>query len=104
MNIQDLVEKIKNEKIKWRGHASKRMLERSIKKEDVIHSVIHGEIIEQYAKDFPFPSCLIAGSTLLDEPLHTVCSIGQDNVWIITVYKPDRDKWKGNFKIRKEEK
>jgi hypothetical protein len=63
MNIKDLVKKIKDEKIKWGGHASERILERNITRDDVIESILHGKIIEEYPDDFPFPSCLILGYT-----------------------------------------
>jgi len=101
MNIEDLIGKIKGKKIKWRGHASKRILERNITREDTIESILHGEIIEEYPDDFPFPSCLVLGYTEDGMPLHIVCSIGQDNLWIVTVYRPDPNKWGNNFNMRK---
>lgn len=37
MIIEDIIEKIKDKKIKWRGHASKRIIEREIERDDVMH-------------------------------------------------------------------
>ena len=56
MKIEDLIEKIKERKIKWRGHASKRIMERNIDRADVIVAFSSGKIIEEYQDDFPFPS------------------------------------------------
>lgn len=102
MKIEDIIEKIKGRNIKWRGHASRRVIERNIKREDIIYTIMNGEIIKEYPEDFPFPSCLILGFTDKGYPLHSVCSIGDNNVWIITVYEPDLDKWESDFKTRKE--
>jgi hypothetical protein len=102
MDIKDIINKINDGKIKWRVHASKKMIERDILKSDVIYAILNGEIIKEYPEDFPFPSCLILGYTISRVPLHIVCSIGQDILWIITVYKPDIDKWESDFKTRKE--
>ncbi|MFX0203668.1 MAG: DUF4258 domain-containing protein [Candidatus Hodarchaeota archaeon] len=101
MTIEHIIQKIKDNKIKWRGHASKRIIEREIERDDVIASILHGEIIEEYPEDFPYPSFLILGYMKDGIPLHTVCAIGQDILWIITVYIPDLKKWKPTYKKRK---
>jgi hypothetical protein len=98
--IEDLIEKIKDRKIKWRGHASKRAIERNIFSDDVLQAIVSGEIIEEYPEDFPFPSCLVLGYTKDKRPLHIVSAVGQDYIWIITVYIPDLKKWSNNYTKR----
>ncbi|MCJ7502116.1 MAG: DUF4258 domain-containing protein, partial [Acidobacteriia bacterium] len=39
---------------------------------DVAHSVLHGEIIEDYPSDRPYPSCLILGKTPSGIAVHSV--------------------------------
>jgi len=101
LGISEIKEKIKDKKIKWRIHATQRLIQRSIKRASVIQAILNGEIIEEYDQDFPFPSCLILGYDENSNPLHIVCSLGQGFLWIITVYKPDLNKWKDDFKTRK---
>lgn len=41
------------------------MQERDISRADVKNCIMHGEIIEDYPDDFPHPSCLIFGYTVI---------------------------------------
>ncbi|MFH1673329.1 MAG: DUF4258 domain-containing protein [Pseudomonadota bacterium] len=100
MNEREIIEKVKNNQIEWRGHVLRRMLERNISRDDVKTALSTGQVIEDYPDDYPFPSCLVLGYCG-EKPLHIVCSIGQDNLWVITVYIPDPNKWENNFKTRR---
>lgn len=61
------------------------------------------EIIEDYPND-PRGHCfLLLGFTTQRLPIHAVCSIHEDTLVIITVYKPDSDLWI-DWKIRKVKK
>jgi len=62
---------------------------------EIFFSVFQGEIIEEYPKDRPYPSCLIYGDTFLGEPVHSVWGYNQANRWavLITVYRPDSKRW-----------
>lgn len=101
MFIEEIKKKASAHQVQWRGHASQRMIERDIKRQNVMEAILDGEIIEDYPDDFPFPSCLILGYSTNGMPLHVVCSIGQDYLWIITVYYPDSNKWEQDLKTRK---
>lgn len=83
-------------------HASERFRQRNIKARDIKQAVFNGEIIEQYPDDFPFPSCLILGTTTNGQYIHIVMSDEGSMSRIITAYYPDKDKWSANFKVRKE--
>ena len=93
INIKDVQKYILTGNVKWTDHCSFRMFERRIRKEDVQREILNGKIIEQYQKDYPYPSCLIIGYTLNNEILHVVCGIGNNTLYIITVYCPDIEKW-----------
>ena len=82
-------------------HLQKRLRERGIKYDDIVHAIMHGEIIEQYENDFPHPSCLILGVDAGGEPLHIVCGVSGGTLWIVTTYRPSADKWETDFKTRK---
>lgn len=77
------------------------MKERSIKYDDIVSSVLNGDIIEQYQDDTPYPSCLVCGYTEKGQPLHIVISLNKNIAWIITIYVPSLDKWNDDFKTRK---
>ena len=62
----------------------------------------NGQIIEEYPEDYPYKSFLILGKTSLNKPLHIVCAIINNMLWIITEYFPDPTQWEDDFKTRKE--
>jgi hypothetical protein len=74
-----------------------------IRDKDVHDAIMNGELIEDYPKDLPYPSCLIYGKTLGGRPLHLVCaySAGDDIVIIVTVYQPHAERWI-DFRRRKK--
>lgn len=103
LNINIVRQLVKANKIQWRGHILMRMQQRSIKIKDIIDCIMNGEIIEYYESDYPFPSCLILGFTDKSKGIHVVCSVGQENVWMITTYYPDKDEWYEDLKTRRRE-
>ena len=76
-----------------------RMLERGITRAEVIAAVHDGEIIEEYAQDFPYPSCLLYN--LATEPLHVVAALQESKCFIITVYRPSLEEFESDYKTRK---
>ena len=54
-----------------------------------------GEIIEEYPTDKPYLSCLIFGKTSKGDPVHSVWGCNEKNNWVvlITVYRPDPERW-----------
>nr|WP_308625056.1 DUF4258 domain-containing protein [uncultured Eisenbergiella sp.] len=90
------------ENIELTMHAAKRLEQRDISIEDVMNCIIQREIIEQYPTDYPFPSCLILGTSVSGKFLHAVIGSNQSQLWIITAYYPDINKWSEDFKARKE--
>jgi hypothetical protein len=101
INIEKIKRLIKDGKIKWSGHILTRIQQRGIKIKDIIHCITNGEIIEYYPDDYPFPSCLILGYSDTDEGIHVVCALGQDYVWMITAYYPDKNEWLEDLKTRR---
>lgn len=83
-------------------HGQLRLNERNISVDDIMNAIDNGEIIEQYPKDFPFPSCLILGISLQNTYIHVVVSINAGKIYLITAYVPNPDKWSQDLKTRKE--
>ena len=78
------------------------MFERSISAKKVSQALQTGEIIEDYSTEMPEPSRLILGFQG-KHPFHVVTSENPETneITIITVYIPDPDKWKKDFKSRR---
>lgn len=101
MEITDLQKLCENGSIRWTGHILKRLMQRGIFQASVVQAIRSGEIIEQYPDNYPYPSCLLLGTTEAGEALHIVCGIGEGKVWLITAYHPDPDEWESDLKTRR---
>ena len=88
--------------VEWQRHALERMVERSIRRADVLEVVRSGEPIEIYPADSPFPSALILG-WIGTRPLHVVAAFDpeRDRVFVITAYEPDLQHFEPGFRVRR---
>ena len=102
MDILKIQELCKKQCVMYSKHVLDRMMQRNIMSDEIEQSICNGKIIEEYPNDYPYPSCLILGITLQKRFLHIVVGVTETNLWIITVYDPDKNKWNSNFTIRKE--
>ena len=95
MNIAEIIKAIKNGQIRISDHADEEAETDNLIFNDIIESVYTGEIIENYPKDSPYPSCLIFAKTPKGDPIHSVWGYNAENEWsvLITVYRPDPAKW-----------
>ena len=91
-------------KLRWTSHIMMRILQRGISIDDVKKAICNGEIIEEYPNDYPYPSCLLLGDNSNGKFLHVVIGFGEDELWLITAYKPSAEKWEMDLKTRKDEK
>lgn len=101
LNLQDLLKICSLENIEITLHAAKRLEQRGILIDDILSCIKTGEIIEQYPDDYPYPSCLILGTTSTDLILHVVVGSDLTTLWIVTAYYPNSEKWESDFKTRK---
>lgn len=95
MLVEKIKEAYKQDRLKFRLHAEKRMFERGIFHDEIIEVLNHGNIIEEYPDASPFPACLIRGMVRKDQPLYLVCSYDEQEkiAYIITVHWFDPEKW-----------
>jgi len=100
-SIDDIRELLKYGKVQWSGHILTRMYRRGIKVKDIKNCILTGVIIEYYADDHPFPSCLILGYSDDGQGIHLVCALGQDRVWMIIAYYPDENEWLEDLRTRR---
>lgn len=92
MEINSIIDKIKNGDFRFSLHAIEMTIKRGIDEEEVEEAIINGEIIEEYPEDKYSPSCLVYGKTNRGRNLHVLCSI-PPKVVIVTTYEPDSAEW-----------
>ena len=103
MRIEDLIRSIGEGKILITDHADEEAEDDGLSFDEVYFSVVHGEIIEEYPTDRPYPSCLVYGDTFAGDPVHSVWAHNEANGFgvIITVYRPDPARWEPDRKTRR---
>ena len=96
MDIQNIIEAIRHNRIRITDHADEEAQTDHISFEEIFFSVLQGEIIEEYPTDKPYPSCLIYGDSFSGEPIHSVWAYNPETDWavLVTVYRPDPQRWK----------
>jgi len=102
MEIQAIKQLREINKIRWTNHALVRLIQRGITIDEITHALSSGTIIEQYPDDYPHPSCLVMGKSQTNHPIHIVCGLSEEEIWIITAYHPNPHQWDESFTKRKE--
>jgi hypothetical protein len=93
----------KERKILWTYHVNMRLKGRCITREAMLSAVETFEIIEEYPEDKYLPSYLVYASHGVDIfHIHVAIDRGEDNVRIVTAYKPTREKWNEDFTARRK--
>ena len=95
IDIANIIEAIQSNRVRISDHADEEAEADQLTFDEIYFSVFHGEIIEDYPEDKPYPSCLIFGKTFRGDPVHSVWAYNEQNGWavIITVYRPDAELW-----------
>ncbi len=101
MDIDEIKIYLQPNQIQWTAHVLARMTLRRIMPSQIIDALANGKIIEDYPTDYPYPSCLVLGYDVSHKPIHVVCGIGQNKLWIITAYFPNPLEWNSDFTERK---
>ena len=95
MDIEDIADAIRHQQVEVTTHADAEALADSLTFDEIVHSVVHGEVIEDYPQDRPHPSCLIYGHDPNGEPVHSVWAYNRVErlAILVTTYRPDPDRW-----------
>jgi hypothetical protein len=80
-----------------------RLKERFISREAILSSLETYELIERYPDDKYLPSYLISAQHE-GQVLHVQIAVDSenDNIRIVTAYKPSRDEWEEDLKTRRK--
>lgn len=90
-----------NGAVHWSVHASERIQQRGIFRDDIINAIQTGKIIEHYPDAFPYPACLVLGLNVRSIYIHVVCGYDGKAAHIITAYYPTSDKFEDDLITRK---
>ncbi len=93
---------IRRRRIRWTYHVNMRLEGRFIPRDTILSSVDKYEIVEEYLKDKYLPSYLVYAE-YEGQIVHIqiATDLENDNITIVTVYKPSLDKWEKDFKTRR---
>ncbi len=100
LKIEELRKLVLENKIRWTNHVVVRLIQRNIQQNEVKNAILNGEIIEQYEKDYPYPSVLFLG-IVNNKSIHIICGTNGEELWIITAYYLESSKWDIDKKTRK---
>jgi len=102
MDEKLIKEKVKEELIQFSEHSIHKMDDNDISSKELIEALYNGEIIEDYPEDERGHSCLLLGKDKKDF-LHVVLGQKEENLFIITVYRPSLPKFIDERTRRREE-
>ena len=102
VELADIVEAIQTGRVRITDHAYEEANTDMLKFDEIYFSALHGEVIEEYQDDSPYPSILVFGQTFGGDPIHSVWAYNEMKRWavLITVYRPDTNLWIG-CKVRR---
>jgi Domain of unknown function (DUF4258) len=91
---------VRERKLFWTYHVNMRLERRHITRDEILSAVDSLAIIESYPDDKYLPSYLVASPGF-----HVLFAIDaeDDNVRVVTAYRPDPDEWEPpHFRIRRK--
>lgn len=101
MNIEHLRKLCAEKPFVMTRHAEARRRQRGITVPEIKATIMTGEIIEDYPDAYPYPACLVLSLDVGGKPLHVVCGVADDMLWVITAYRPAPEQWGPDYKTRK---
>lgn len=72
MNLTEIIEAIRSHRVRITDHADEEAAADQLTIDEIFHSVIQGEVIQEYPSDKPYPSCLVLGKTSDGIAVHSV--------------------------------
>lgn len=89
-------------RVRFKKHALVRTVERNIQINEIKSVLQNCKVIALYPEDKPLKSYLLLGFIKDTRPLHILVAIDEKEkyIWIITLYKPDKNKWNQTFTER----
>ncbi len=103
-NSHEEIKSACKKKVLFTSHALNQMnlSDRMILREEVIETVLSGQVIEEYLDDPRGKSYLLCCNIKSGRTIHVVCAPKKEYLAIITAYIPTLDKWRADFKCRRK--
>jgi hypothetical protein len=83
MNIDALKAAVRNGRVRVTDHADEEAQSGRLTLEQVFFSLLKGEVVEEYARDRPYPSWLVFGRTRDEDPVHSVWGCKSTTGWAV---------------------
>lgn len=92
-HIDDFIDAIRHDWVRVIGHAYERAYDHDHSIDEILLSVVRGNIIATYPNRKPRPRCLISGDNSSHEPIHSVWeyTLHPQRATLITAYRPNPD-------------
>jgi len=103
-NSHEEIKSACKKKVLFTSHALNQMnlSDRMILREEVIETVLYGQVIEKYLDDPRGKSYLLCCNIKSGRTIHVVCAPKKDYLAIITAYVPTVDKWENDLRCRRK--
>jgi|SRR3989304_1530334 len=87
--------KIRQRRYRLTAHAERERESDRITSREIEESLLseQAEIVESYPDDVRGKSYLVLGFTKSESPIHAVCGLAEEELIVITVYRPDPELW-----------
>ncbi len=103
-NSHEEIKSAYKNKVLFTSHTLNQMnlSDRMILREEVIETVLYGQVIEEYLDDARGKSYLLCCNIKSGRTIHVVCAPKKDYLVVITAYIPTLDKWEKDFRCRRK--
>lgn len=93
---------IRTGRVFWTYHVNMRLGQRFLTREAILGAVDSYELVEAYPADKYFPSYLLLGLGT-EGPFHVLFGVDvqEENVRIVTAYRPSLAEWEADLKTRR---
>ncbi len=103
-NSHEEIKTAYKKKVLFTSHALNQMnlTDRMIMRDEVVETILNGQIIEEYLDDPRGKSYLLCCNIKSGRTIHVVCAPKKDYLAVITAYIPTLDKWENDFRCRRK--
>lgn len=93
-------------RVGWSTHAARERIQDGLNENEIVQALTRCDLIEDYSQKTRWlPDCLVFSWLADSRPMHAVigCNEEDDEILIITVYRPDDrpEDWENDYRTRK---
>jgi hypothetical protein len=100
--LEFIKKRLRERRVFWTYHVNMRLVGRYINRSEILAAIDSYEIVESYPQDKYLPSYLLHGSAFgSDFHVLIAVDVDEENVRIVTAYRPDLKHWEPDMKTRR---